>query len=499
MNTYVSDWSQEVYGDVRSYAAPGAPLTGRREALVDYLRHADLLAGAGGGVSGTANAFFTTAAGPLANAAWQWDFGFGYTLVDTDLMQHFVSAQVYALRSHGVRAGRPSDHFGFAWSPRNTGSYPAAEWAAMTGRVLDRLATAIRDSALETPADPGMRACGPNGQYTWCAGDLEGAALTEKWRVFRAWSPTTLGFVSAPQVVVAGGVSAPIPLQVQVAGVAARPTAPVTATVASSSPTGLLATSAEGPFAPTVTVQLPAGAFATAQVYYQDTTSGPVTLSASAAGVVTGTHALTVTGATPVSLRVDPSSTSVLTRATATFTAVGLDQFGNAVPGLPATWSLSPGTPGTLSPAAGPTTTFTASGSPGVGEVIASVSTASGILTATAPVTVTAPPPLSVSAIRYGVAKQRLHVYVSLVDDLGRRANDAAVTVALYRNGKVYARAAGPTIRGQMTFDRPASTGTYRTRVTRVAASGYTWDRATPPNGFVKPEKKSKKPKKPPR
>ena len=29
MNAYVSDWSQEVYGDVRSYAAPGAAPTAR--------------------------------------------------------------------------------------------------------------------------------------------------------------------------------------------------------------------------------------------------------------------------------------------------------------------------------------------------------------------------------------------------------------------------------------------------------------------------------------
>ena len=56
----------------------------------------------GGATSGTANAFFDATASPLANAAYQWDFGFGYTLVEQDLMQHFVSAQVYALRSHSV-------------------------------------------------------------------------------------------------------------------------------------------------------------------------------------------------------------------------------------------------------------------------------------------------------------------------------------------------------------------------------------------------------------
>ena len=47
VNAYVSDWSQEVYGDVRSYAAPGTATTARRDALVEYLRHADLLAGRG--------------------------------------------------------------------------------------------------------------------------------------------------------------------------------------------------------------------------------------------------------------------------------------------------------------------------------------------------------------------------------------------------------------------------------------------------------------------
>jgi hypothetical protein len=95
-----------------------------------------------------------------------------------------------------------------------------------------------------------------------------------------------------------------------------------------------------------------------------------------------------------------------------------------------------------------------------------------------------------VSAIRYGVAQRRLHVYVTVVDGRGARVRDAAVTVALYREGKVYARAAGRTVAGRMTFDRPASVGTYRTRVTRVAVTGYAWDRATPANRFVKRRKR---------
>ena len=485
MNAYVSDWSQEVYADVRSYAAPGAPTTGRRDALVEYLRHADLLAGAGGVTAGTANAFFANAAGPIANAAFQWDFGFGYTLVEPDLMQHFVSAQVYALRNHGVRAGGTSDHFGFAWAPRNAGSHPTAEWASMTGSVLDRLATAIRDSALETPADPGVRACGPNGRNVWCAGDLDGAALTDRWRAFRAWSPTTLAFVSPPQAVGAGVVSAPVSLQAQVARVATKPAAPVAVTVSSSSPTGLLGTSASGPFAPTTSLELPAGVVASAQLFYQDATAGTVTLTASAAGVVTGTQQLTVTGAAPVTLRVDPPSSTLLPGSAATFTAVGIDQFGNETP-TSAVWTVTPAALGSVASAPGPTTTFTAGTRPVAGQVVATVSTPVGPLTASTSVTVTRPPPLRVAAVRYGVAKRRLHVYVTVVDADGRRVRDASVTVALYRNGKVYARAAGRTTSGRMTFSRPASTGAYRTTVTRVVAVGRTWDRMTPRNAFRK-------------
>ena len=485
MNTYVSDWAQEVYGDIRSYAAPGSPTAGRRDALVDYLRHADLLAGAGGTVSGTANAFFSGAAGPVGNAAFQWDYGFGYTLVEPDLMQHFVSAQVYAFRSHSARSGQASDHWGFAWAPRNAGSYPATEWAARTGLVLDRLATAIRDSATETPADPGVLACGPNGRNLWCAGDIDGAKLTANWRAFRAWSPTTLAFVSAPASVVAGSVSGAIAVQARVAGVAARPVAPVVTTVTSSSPTGTFSTSATGPFAPSVTVSLPAGTFATAQVFYQDPTAGIPTITATAPGVTTATQSVAVTGAAPIAIELDPSSATVTTGATATFTAVGLDQLGNRFP-VSATWAVAPGTPGTLSPTTGPTVTFTASDASGAGQVTATVTTPTATLTASAAVTVTPPPPVRVSAIRYGVAKRRLHVYVTVVDPRGRRVNDAAVTVWLYRAGKVYARVAGRTVRGRMTFERPASTGTYRTRVTRVVADGFTWDRATPANSFTK-------------
>ena len=256
VNQYVSDWSQEVYGDVRGYAAPGADAATRRDALVDYLRHSDLLAVAGGGVSGTANAFFASASAPVANAAWQWNASFGWTDVSIELMQQYVSAQVYALRNHSVRTGQPTDHWGFAWAPRNHTQQAFEIFQQDTGIVLDRLAQAIRDSQTVVPDDPGVNACA-DGRY--CVGDLEGASVVTRWRAFRTWSPTTLGFTTPPQTVGAGVVSAPIGLQVQIARVAARPLAPVTATIATSSPTGAFATAPGGPFSPTVTVQLPQG------------------------------------------------------------------------------------------------------------------------------------------------------------------------------------------------------------------------------------------------
>ena len=486
MNAYVSDWAQEVYGDVRSYAVPGTSVVQRRDALTDYLEHSDLLAAAGGAVSGTANAFFSQTASPLGSAAWQWEGSFGWTLVDATLMQQFVSTQVYAMRSHDASSGRPDDRWGFAWAPRNPGTVPKNEFASAAGSVLDRLAAAIRDSAADSPADPGVLACGPPGRNLWCSGDLAGAAMTPSWAAFRTWSPTTLTFVTPPPTVVAGAVSTPIAIQPQVAGVAARPQTPLAVTFTSSSPTGTLSTSAAGPFTPSVTVQLTPGAFSTVQVYYQDTTSGSATLTASAAGAVAGTQALTVSGAAAVSLAIEPGSATLPLGSTGSFSAVGVDAFGNSIPSLSAAWTLAPGTPGTLAPTSGPSTTYTASGRLGKGQVIATVTTPTGLLTATAPIVVTAPPVVRVAAIRYGVRKKRLNVYVTVVDARGRRVPSASVTVFLYRNGKLYARAGGRAVGGRMTFTRPASTGSYRAVVRKVAAPGLRWNAKTPLNRFVR-------------
>ena len=480
MSAYVSDWSQEVYGDVRGYAAPGAAAATRRDALVDYLHHSDLLASAGSTASGTANAFLAATTSPLANAAWQWNFGFGWTDVGRDLMEQYVSAQVYALRNHSVRSGREADHWGFAWAPRNQTQQTFEVFQQETGAVLDRMAAAIRDTQAIVAEDPGVNAC-LDGRY--CVGDLEGATVVTRWRAFRAWSPTTLGFSTPPQTAGAGVVSAPIGIQVQVARVPSRPLAPVPTTVTSSSPTGGFATSPAGPFAPSVTFELPAGTFATVPVYYQDTTAGTATISAVGSGVVTGTQPFTVSGALPVSLRIEPTSATVVAGGTVGLRAIGTDSFRNASPAAVA-WTVEPQLRGTVAPLTGAETTFTAPTEPGEVVVRATISTPTGQLSATTTITVRPLPAVRVSSIRFGVAQKQLFVFTTLVDTRGQRVRDGSVTVWLYRDGKVVARRAGSTAEGRMGFSRPIAPGSYRARVTRVVAPGLQWSGSTPQNGF---------------
>ena len=59
-----------------------------------------------------------------------------------------------------------------------------------------------------------------------------------------------------------------------------------------------------------------------------------------------------------------------------------------------------------------------------------------------------------------------------------------------YRNGKLYGRAGARTVAGRMTFTRPASWGTYRAVVRKVTATGLRWNGKTPPNLFVRAQRK---------
>jgi hypothetical protein len=487
MAAHVSDWSQEVYADFRSYGVLGAPISTRRDYLNDYLEHELVLAGVGPPAIDPARAFLQNAYSPLANAAWQWDTGYGWTMVAVDQMQAFVSAQTYALRSFSAATGQPQDHWGFGWQPRNATGLSSGEFAAQTGTVLDRLGAAIRDSGQASDAnDPGSGACGPPGQNIWCVGDLPGATFTEAWKSFRTWTQPVLVFTTPPQTIQAGAPSGPMTLALQTSsGTPQVALSPIAVTLSSSSPQGQFAIDPAGPWSSTLTLTIQAGSNAAGPFYYRDTRAGSPVLTAAAFGVTSGTQTETVVPGPVVGVSVKPTSVTVAARATQTFTAAGVDSFGNAVP-VTAGWSVTTASLGNVFPKSGATTTFTAGAAAGTGSVTATVTGATGALSANASVTVK-PGRLSVASIRYGIGRNAILVSARVVDSAGRPIAGALVSVLVRRRGYRYFTGlvrTGPT--GRAVYHLRPRPGCYRTTVTRASAPGYTWRPGTPTNRFCK-------------
>jgi hypothetical protein len=478
MTAYVADWAQEVYGDYRRTAVPGTSIQQRRDQLNDYLQHQVFLAQAAPPSIEPGRTFIQTTSSPLANAAWSWGSSYGWTAIPFDQMESFVSEQVYALRSFSAVSGQPQDHWGSAWAPRNPG-LTNADYVNQSRAIVDRLATAIRDSGQQTnPADPGIEAC--NGS---CIGDLPGASFTQVWKAFRTWTQPVLSFTTAPQSLAAGVSSAPIVLTLLNATGAVQPAqAPITITLRSNSPRGQFSLSPTGPWSSTLTLLIPAGGSAAQPFYYLDTRAGSATVTASAFGVTSGTQSETVLPGAPVSLRVATGVRTVAAGASTTLSAIGTDQYGNTVP-VVASWTVAPAGLGTIQPLAGSTVNFTAGPKGGRGTVTA----AGAGFTATAPITV-APGVLHVGRVRYGIgAGKTLLVTVSLVDARGRAVPGAYVSMLVRRRGYPFATGRGTTLgNGRKTVRVRHRPGCYRTTVVRANANGYRWDGKTPVNRFCR-------------
>jgi uncharacterized protein YjdB len=486
MSAYVSDWSQEVYSDFRAYGVPGAAATTRRDYLNDYLQHPLVLAGVGPPAIDAARAFLQSTYSPLANAAWQWDSSYGWTMVDVNQMEAFVSAQTYALRAFSVATGQAQDHWGFAWQPRNATGLASRDFTAQTAAILDRIAAAIRDSAETNPVDPGSPACGPPGQTVWCGGDLTGATFTETWKSFRSWTQPVLVFTSAPQTIAAGTPSQAMTLGLQTStGGGQTALNPVTLTVSSSSPNGQFALDPAGPWSPTLALTIPAGGNAAGPFYYQDTKAGSQVLTAAAPGLTSGTQTETILPGPIVGVTVKPTSLTVAAGGSLTLAAAGIDSFGNAVQAN-ATWSVDPVQLGSVRPAAGPTTTFTGGARGRSGTVTATVAGASGPLSATSRITVK-PGRIAVASIRYGIGRKRLLVTATVVDARRNPVAGAVVRLIVRRNGyRHFLGQARTAANGKALYRMSAKKGCYRTSIIRVTAPGYVWRPATPRNRFCK-------------
>lgn len=300
-----SDWSQELYGDVRTYAVAGATPAARGAALNEYLQHQTALAAAAPGTAAAARAVLAGTSSPLANAAWQYDAAFGWTNVPSDVMQDYVSAQVYALRAAG------NGRFGFAWAPRNLAALPAADFVAQTDAILVRLAAAIADSAAAPEA-----ACAGG----WCTRSIPGAAFTTRWRSFATWSPSALVFTTLPPALVAGAASPALTIELRTSTAVPYATGlPVPVVLTSSSPAGTFSTSPAGPWAPTLTVPIASGA-STTSVYFTDTQPGSPTIVATATGKTGATLTATVSppaGGTPPETTLGTAPTGVVASSSA--------------------------------------------------------------------------------------------------------------------------------------------------------------------------------------
>jgi hypothetical protein len=360
MTSYTSDFSQEVFGDVRAYAQAGATAQQRRDALEQYLEHLLVLANAGPDPQVTvARSYLQQTYSPLANAAWPWDSAFGWTDVPFDLMEQYVSAQTYAMRAFDAAAGQSPDRLGFAWSPKPTPTISPSDFDTQTAAIEDRLAAAIRDSGTTVdPNDPGVGACGPLGQNLWCGGDLEGAALSSAWQTFASWPYPTTAILGAPATLAAGVPSPPLTVQLTGGGAPQTALADTQVTLATSSPLGAFSTSPTGPWTPTLVVTVTAGTTTSPPFYYRDQRAGAWTLTATSTGRTGATQPLQVTASAPVRLTLSPRTASLRHGTSRVFRAVAFDAFGNKVT-TAVRWSLARSTPGRLRRLSAVTARFT--------------------------------------------------------------------------------------------------------------------------------------------
>ena len=142
------------------------------------------LARAGGERTAVAEAFLRRAYVPLANAAWKWRSGFGFT----DISDHAhaalplrAGARDQARRGHAARRTVRAGGVGFAWAPENVPSEP--DFPAKTAGLQQRLASAFANAYAQGGSSQ-MGACGPPGDHVWCEGAYDGAAFNDGWSAF---------------------------------------------------------------------------------------------------------------------------------------------------------------------------------------------------------------------------------------------------------------------------------------------------------------------------
>lgn len=298
MSADVSDFLQETYGDIRAYAVAGADVPTRLSYLDPYLEHMLQLASVSPATAATALSFLTATYAPLANAAWAYNSGFGYTNVPYSQMEDYIAAQTDAMGTYDASIGRSTDRIGFAWDPSRSSTPPAGDFSPQTAEIIAQLVASI--AASDDPDDPGAGACTP----PWCSAVVEGAAFATAWTTFTTWAPTSVAFASLPLNVAADTASGPLGIQPEIGGVVTALPVDTSVVVSSSSRGGSFAPSADGPWTPTLDLTLPAGT-TRATFYMLDSESGVAAVTATVDGQG-ASQVETVTGAPPTIALVSP-------------------------------------------------------------------------------------------------------------------------------------------------------------------------------------------------
>jgi hypothetical protein len=181
-------WGQEAYPSSFNWGVPGAPRAVRAQYFDDYLQHPLTLAEAGPPSVDTARDFLERSYTALTSAAWRWPSAFGNTDISQAQMNDFVSEEVFSVRHYAGSHPQtiPQGFFSTAWAPRNLKGVPSSEFAAETGAILERLASALHESYAQGGSSQ-EGACGPPGDHEWCDGDVAGAAFNEAWKAFSTW------------------------------------------------------------------------------------------------------------------------------------------------------------------------------------------------------------------------------------------------------------------------------------------------------------------------
>jgi hypothetical protein len=228
---------------------------------------------------------------------------------------------------------------------------------------------------------------------------------------YRCVTQPNLSFGTTAQTITAGSSSSSMFVRVSQA-----PAATLTVTVTSSSTTGLISSSASGPWSSSLTTNVPSGATATGSFFYEDTVAGTPTISATATGYAAANQTETVIAGPAATVSISPTNATVPVGGTQVFSASAIDAYGNPVSASAATWSTS--APGTVSPA-GSQTTFTAGSTAGSGSVSAILGGVSG----TASVDVVSPRQMNVAVSKGTTTRSGSRYNVPLTST----ATDAAV------------------------------------------------------------------------